>query len=187
MNQLFSFINQHIILDESLTTDLAKIIDEINVSAGSELSNQSTYCRHLYFIKKGLVKFCFNSNGKEFVMRFFEEGVLFTDLESWNKKQCSDYRIVALESTEFYTIPLLQFEQLCKQHHALEHFYRKFMTRASLNMMDRIKEILEEDAKKRYSNFVKYNPNLLQRISLGELSKYLGITQVSLSRIRASK
>ena len=92
-----------------------------------------------------------------------------------------------MEDLEFISTPLLQFEQLCEKHHSLENFYRKLMTIANMNMMERIKEMLEEDAKNRYSNFVKIHPNLLQRISLGDLSKYLGITQVSLSRIRAGK
>ena len=61
------------------------------------------------------------------------------------------------------------------------------MTIANLNMIERVSEILEEDAKKRYLNFTSKNPQLLPRISLGDLARYLGITQVSLSRIRANK
>jgi hypothetical protein len=53
--------------------------------------------------------------------------------------------------------------------------------------MERISEMLEENAKERYNNFVNDYPTLLQRISLGELANYIGITQVSLSRIRAGK
>ena len=56
---------------------------------------------------------------------------------------------------------------------------------ASVNMMARIGEILEEQASARYENFLKENPLLLQRVSLRDLASYLGITQVSLSRIRA--
>jgi hypothetical protein len=52
-------------------------------------------------------------------------------------------------------------------------------------MMKRISEMLEENATERYLHFVKENPDTLQRISLGDLASYLGITQVSLSRIRA--
>jgi O-phosphoseryl-tRNA(Cys) synthetase len=48
-------------------------------------------------------------------------------------------------------------------------------------------EPLEENATKRYNQFVKENHAILQRISLGNLSNYLGITQQSLSRIRAKK
>ena len=53
--------------------------------------------------------------------------------------------------------------------------------------MSRISEFLEYDAKKRYSNFLQHSSDLLQRISLGDLADYLGITQVSLSRIRGQK
>ena len=54
-------------------------------------------------------------------------------------------------------------------------------------MMGRISEMLEENATERYNHFVTHNSDLLPRISLGELAGYLGITQVSLSRIRAQK
>lgn len=53
--------------------------------------------------------------------------------------------------------------------------------------MERISEMLEENAKERYANFVRDYPTLLQRISLGDLANYIGITQVSLSRIRAAR
>ncbi|OPZ15087.1 MAG: hypothetical protein BWZ05_02293 [Bacteroidetes bacterium ADurb.BinA245] len=53
--------------------------------------------------------------------------------------------------------------------------------------MKRISEMLEENATERYNHFLQDNGFLLQRISLGDLANYLGITQVSLSRIRASK
>ncbi len=54
-------------------------------------------------------------------------------------------------------------------------------------MMHRVSERLDSDAKQRYKNFLHQYPDLIQRISLGNLSNYLGITQVSLSRIRAEK
>ncbi|MEF9476504.1 hypothetical protein OWR28_00925 [Chryseobacterium sp. 1B4] len=54
-------------------------------------------------------------------------------------------------------------------------------------MMGRISEMLEDDGKKRYHNFLKQRPDLIRRISLGDLADYIGITQVSLSRIRAQK
>ncbi len=56
-----------------------------------------------------------------------------------------------------------------------------------MNMMKRISEMLEENASNRYNNFIQVNGDILQRISLGDLANYLGITQVSLSRIRTPK
>jgi len=54
-----------------------------------------------------------------------------------------------------------------------------------MNMMERVSEMLEENAGERYAHFLALNSRLVNRISLGDLASYLGITQVSLSRIRA--
>ena len=39
-------------------------------------------------------------------------------------------------------------------------------------------------AKEKYSDLLKDHPDLIKRVQLGYLASYLGITQVSLSRIR---
>lgn len=187
MNQLLFFINRLNPLDENAQEDLSKMIESKSVVKGEVVYSSNTYCRELFFISAGLVKMQFNSDGNEFIMRFFEENLLCTDFESFNTKNQSKYEIIAIENTELLIIPFEKFEKLCSKHHSLETFYRKLMTMANLNMMLRIKEMLEEDAKRRYENFIKNYPDLVQRISLGDLSKYLGITQVSLSRIRAAK
>ena len=69
----------------------------------------------------------------------------------------------------------------------METFLRKLVSVAATKMTKRIREMLEENAGKRYKQFVKENKAILQRISLGDLASYLGITQQSLSRIRAKK
>lgn len=51
-------------------------------------------------------------------------------------------------------------------------------------MLHRFSEMMTQDAATRYKSFVSQNGALLQRITLGDLAAYLGITQASLSRIR---
>lgn len=46
--------------------------------------------------------------------------------------------------------------------------------------------MLEVNATDHYHQFMEENASIAQRISLGDLAKYLGITQQSLSRIRAA-
>ncbi|WP_375579300.1 Crp/Fnr family transcriptional regulator [Marivirga tractuosa] len=187
MNEFIEFCNKISPLDEVSSVELNIILKLRSVKKNEFLAYSNSHSKELFFIKKGIVKFCFNGDGKEFIMRFFEENIMFADIESYAKNKYSKYDIIAIEDTEYYSLSFFEFEQLCLKHHKLETFFRKFMTIANLNMMERISEILEEDAKKRYSNFVTKNPQLLARISLGDLANYLGITQVSLSRIRAIK
>lgn len=187
MNEFIEFCNKMSQLDETTITELERILKLKHVKKNEYLAYSNNHSKELFFIRKGIAKFCFNGDGKEFIMRFFEENILFSDIESYTQGKFSKYNIIAIEDTEYFSMSFFEFEQLCLKHHKLETFFRKFMVRANLNMMDRISEILEEDAKKRYSNFIVKNPKLLERISLGDLANYLGITQVSLSRIRATK
>src|SRR5690606_41226012 len=43
-----------------------------------------------------------------------------------------------------------------------------------------------KSATERYTDLIKNHPYLVQRVALGHIASYLGITQVSLSRIRAA-
>ncbi|RYD69661.1 MAG: Crp/Fnr family transcriptional regulator, partial [Sphingobacteriales bacterium] len=144
-------------------------------------------CRYVYFINSGLVKTGFESKDRTFIMRFFAEGDMFTVLDSYLNQQFSTYKVEALENTLVTRISRTEMDKLCVRFHPIETFFRKLISMASINMMARIGEILEERASVRYENFLKQNPSLIQRISLGDLASYLGITQVSLSRIRAGK
>ena len=187
MQQLFEFINQINGINETIEEELSLISEFRYIPKGYSIISSGKRCEELFFIQKGLVKLQFDSDDTEFIMRFFQENLLFSDLESLNNNKWSGYKAIALEDTSIIAINYNKFDLLCQKHHALETFYRKFLTMAHLNMMVRIKEMLEDDAKKRYDNFVEQYPNLAQRIHLGDIAKYIGITQVSLSRIRSQR
>jgi CRP-like cAMP-binding protein len=174
-------------LDEAASNELFDKLKTRSLKKDQHLLNRGAICNHLFFIDSGLAKTYFNTGEKEFIMRFFCENEMFTVLDSFIKQQPSTYAISALEPTEVSYIEQKDLEELCRKHHSIETFYRKLVSMATINMMKRISEMLEEDAATSYNHFIKDNNHLLQRISLGDLAAYLGITQVSLSRIRAQK
>ncbi|CAM1372983.1 conserved hypothetical protein [Tenacibaculum litopenaei] len=159
--------------------------EKYSVKKGAPLIRVHQGCQELFFIEEGLVKLRFFKDDKEFIMRFFKEGEAVTDLASFYGNTSDKYEIIALATTKAFAIPLQALEQLCTQHPSINTAYRKFMLMANLNMIQRISEMLEQDASIRYKNFSQQNAELLQRINLGDVASYLGITQVSLSRIRA--
>lgn len=182
-----SFCNKLSPLSDSATSALEEEIMENNFKKGSYILNQSNACHNLYFIKSGLVKmFCY-ADGKEFIMNFFQEGNMFTVLDSFLFQTPSNYNIVALENTTVQYISHTTLEQLSRDYHCVETFYRKILSHATYNMMHRIREMLIQTHSEHYHQFLEDNRQLVQRVSLGDLACYLGITQVSLSRIRAKK
>ncbi len=187
MSDFINYCNHLSPLKKETADDLVNKLKTKVFKKGDYLLRSGDVCRHLFFINEGLVKLCFSKDDKEFIMRFFPENSLFTLLDSYLTRTPSNYEIICLELT---TITLTKYEEIeimCEKHHSFETFFRKLVSLSALNMMKRISEMLEENASQRYKNFVKEDYLLMQRISLGDLANYLGITQVSLSRIRAKK
>lgn len=187
MFDFIKFCNRLSPLDKVTTEDLLTKLENKTFLKGDYILRSGDVCRKLFFINVGLVKLCFTTGNKEFIMRFFPENVMFTLLDSYITQTPSTYEIISLDTTTITSIRKEEMEFLCKKYHSVETFFRKLVSIAALNMMNRISEMLEENATQRYRNFVKEDNYLVQRISLGDLANYLGITQVSLSRIRAKK
>ncbi|MDQ0638284.1 CRP-like cAMP-binding protein [Pedobacter sp. W3I1] len=179
------FVNNLCALEEDAAAMLSQHLESLRFKKGEVILIEGSTCKHLYYINSGLVKIGFESKDRTFIMRFFAEGEMFTVLDSYLSQKPSTYEVVALEDTVITRISRTEMDKLRTRFHRMETFFGKLVAMASVNMMDRIGEILEEQASARYENFLKENPGLLQRVSLRDLASYLGITQVSLSRIRA--
>ena len=167
--------------------DLEDAIRKKTYEKNDIIVRQGSICRNFYFINKGLIKLFFLNEDKEFIMRFFAEEHVFTVLNSFLKQDYSPYSALALEPTSVSYLSYDSLEKLTKEHHCMETVFRHILSMAIFNMMERVKEMLEEDGLKRYHNFLTTHNYLMQRINLGDLASYIGITQVSLSRIRAKK
>lgn len=173
--------------DPSVMETLVSGLELKTYRKGDFLLKGDETCKHFYFLDKGLVKLFFDNGDKDFIMTFFAENSFFTELNGFLTGHPSKYMIVALESCDVFRIHKDTIEGLCKKHHTAETLFSKLYSKAPVNMMGRISEMLEDDGKKRYNNFLKQRSDLIQRISLGDMADYIGITQVSLSRIRAQK
>lgn len=187
MTDFFQFCRQFSELDKTTTDELLQNAITKTYKKGDYLLREGETCRHLFFINEGLTKLFFYKNDKEFIMRFFAENVMFSVFESYITQKPSNFMLTALETTTVTIISYDKIETLCKNHHCMETFFRKLVSAATVKMTKRISEMLEQDATERYNQFVEENKPLLQRINLGDLASYLGITQQSLSRIRTTK
>ncbi len=154
---------------------------------GDLIHEEGKVCRNLFFILKGLTKHFYYYKGSQFVFRFFEENQLFIATDSFFNKLPADYSTLALEDTTILYLKYEDFERLCAKHHSFETFARKFVSIVAYTAISNLKGLLYLDATERYAKFLREYGHLQQRISLGDTAGYLGISQVSLSRIRSKK
>ena len=185
MNEFLTHIKRLVELNDNEISELRKILEIKPYGKGDIILNTNKVNRNLYFIDKGLVKVSFFSEHKEFVMKFFYENEFCAVLDSLTTEQPSNYRITALTNANLIEIDFRKLKNLATKHAVFGRIISGIPSMASQKMMNRIRELLETDAKERYLNFLNTNGHLMKFISLKDLSAYLGISQVTLSRIRA--
>jgi signal-transduction protein with cAMP-binding, CBS, and nucleotidyltransferase domain len=185
MSRFISYCNNLSPLSKGAEEDFLSKLKTKSFKKGDTINKDGQICRHLYFIESGLVKHYYFHKGRIFIMRFFCEDQIFTSIDSFVTQSPAEFMTVALEDTLTSYLDYADVEELCKRHHSFETFIRKIFTTISLNSLKRLKEMFDKDASELYTSFLAENQHLLQRVSLGDIASFLGISQVSLSRIRA--
>lgn len=97
----------------------------------------------------------------------------------------SYYAIEALENAKILVINYNDWVNLSKKHHSWDMMAKSLIESAYMQKEIRERELLLDDAKTRYQNFIKRNPQLVPRLKQHQIASYLGITAVALSRIKA--
>ena len=185
MDAFIHYCNNISPLTDEAIEDLSSRFKSTTFKKGQPINKEGQICRNLFFINKGLVKHYYIHKDRKFIIRFFSENNVFTVLDSFIQQAPAVFTTIALETTETIQFSYNDIEELCARHHCLETIIRKIFGMAAIINLKRIKEMFDADATELYKAFVKENHHLLQRISLGNISSYLGISQVTLSRIRA--
>lgn len=157
----------------------------IKLPKGEIVSKQGEVDSNLYLIKTGLLKAIYlRDDGKELIKSFLMEGDIIGSLRSCIACEPCPFQIVCLESTELIRLPYSSFSELIKKNSEIAQFAIQFLVQLSMKKERREFEFLCLSAEKRYQLFVEHNPGLLNRVTQNDISKYLGITPVALSRIR---
>jgi len=155
--------------------------DEILVESGE-------VCRYFYFVISGSLKACFiDEKGQETIRFVSFENQFISSVYSFIEQTPSTEFICACEHSELLYISHVDFKDALSKIPLFKDFYINLLERAYLNNHWRIETFLSLDAKQRYEYILKNNSQLVQRLSNKNLSSFLGITQESLSRIKAKK
>jgi len=184
MQELKNFIKSKIHLEEKELDEICECFKPIAIPENRYLLKKGQYTNSYYFIRKGALRIYFENNGKQTNAWFAFENDFFADLSSLKSGLPSQYNIQALESCELYYVDRNIMEQLYNKYPKMERFGRLTWELAFTNVVNGIISFQTMNAKERYLMAIK-NPNLIQRVPLQHLASYLGITQTSLSRLRA--
>lgn len=187
METFISYLKNISPLKEESSLDFLSKCKTFNFSKGHYLVKAGQTSQYLYFVKSGIGKVFYLKEDKELIDWISDEGNLLTSVTSFLTRQPSKHFVQLMEDSELVGISYSDLEKLFAKYHDMERLGRQLSIMALVQLQERINSMQFESAKERYDNFLIRFPNCINRISLGDLASYLGMTQVTLSRVRALK
>ena len=184
MNDFIKYLTSISKLSESAIRDISDCLSVKTISNKQIIVPELSTSQHLYFIKKGVVRAFFYHNGKEITDWFgIENMIIGATVRNFPIKNTC-HSVETLEETELVSVSFNDLEKLYQKHHDIERLGRLIAIQAIIFLQQKIDTQQLFSAKERYDEFVNRYPNLTNRVPLGYIASYLGMNQVTLSRVR---
>lgn len=143
--------------------------------------------RSVAFITSGLFRvYCIDESGSDKTLAFRDRGRFLAAYSPFLQNKDVWYSIQALTDAEIIYFEFDDLVSLMQQHHCWETLEKNYITELFIEKEDRERSFLLEDATTRYTNFCKNYPDIERNVSQLYIASYLGISPVSLSRIRTN-
>ncbi|MFT5998015.1 MAG: CRP-like cAMP-binding protein [Neolewinella sp.] len=184
---IYEHFEKFIRLSADLKFELAKRLKRKSFKKRRLVLDANNVCRESYFITSGILRTYFLKDGKEISEYFCGVNEWVNSPKSFTQRKKDIYYIDAIEDTEVYTINVNDLVYLFEKFPEMERYARLSMGSTFGHLMERIASMRFTSAKERYDHFQRTYADISHRIPLGMVASYLGVTQETLSRIRAQK
>lgn len=168
--------------DRAFTEQMAAMAELVELKKGAVFLKQGEQPTRLYFLLEGGVRCCYyNKEGHEMTDCFMcTPGEAVMPLY-FLEPSCVSF--VTFKPTRLVSLPLDKAIAAIEANPAANKQYETVLKRVAMHHMD-IKVHLYGSSRERYKWFLSVYPQLLGEVSDRVISEFLGITPVSLSRIR---
>lgn len=141
----------------------------------------------VYLIEKGLICNFMLVDGKEIGAGFYAEGGIGGDIISFLTRNPSQRTVKLLEPGAVWVITHSKLEAFYRDFPESERIGRLLYNYVIMVQQQRIEDLVTESAQTRYQKLQERFPDIIHRLPLHFVASFLGITQETLSRIRAQK
>lgn len=137
------------------------------------------------FLISGIVRLYYiGINGEEINIAFYKGADTLPPFFTRNINEKHSCNIETLTNVEYIEFDAPKFSQLTKTKSDIQHFAYQIVERELQYKIEREKLYLSQNATKRLQSFRKYYKGLENEIPHYHIASYLGISPVSLSRLR---
>ena len=154
---------------------------------GDNILNERSYTKKVFFIEEGLVRMYYEKDGKDVTHYFFTENMFYLHIENLFQSTNYPYKLELLENSKLRMVEYEKLKSFVIEQNKLQALFFGLFIDFIKILSNRLSSIQFQSAQERYNIMMKSYRNILLRAPLGHIASYLGITQQTLSVIRAEK
>lgn len=164
--------------------DCQQLLTPITAPAHTQLLTEGDISTTIYIVVSGALRLWQAGERQEITFQFFFDNEIVSSFESFYLNQPSDCSLEALEDSQLFKLSKTDFELLCQRYPSLEQSMTRWICQRFITYRGRMLKQLQQSPLERYQDLLENEPELIERVPLHEITSYIGITPVSLSRIR---
>lgn len=167
--------------------DYTRYFHKIEVPSKTRILNKGDIADKLFVIENGSARMGFEKEGKDITMQFFFENEFFTSVESMFGDCPSNYFIETIDHSTIYYLTKDMLQAMVLTLPEMASITTDILMSRLTFYSNHLHSYLSENPEQRFNSLLENRPYIFMRVPQRHIASYLGITNVSLSRIKARK
>jgi len=177
-------INNIVRITDMAWSDFKIELQKKTIKKGEYIWREGQTCRHLVFLKIGLVRSFSTKDGKEITHTFYEKKNFFYDDYSFLTQNPCKKAYQILENSELVLVNRTHLFSMYDKYKCFERLGRIAVEQAHIKMIQDVELISHNSSEENYKHLLSTNSSLINRVPQKIIASYLNITPEHLSRIR---
>lgn len=179
------FRQKYPFITEEDVNEVLKLISFKKLGVGDYFVRIGEINTNVFYVVSGLLKaYYFDENDRETIINFYTQHSITGNWHSTLKNEPSQQCIEAVEPTLIIQVPLKDMDDLAARQMNIMRVYNLLLKEKLIASLDNIWDNMNEKPEARYLRLQNEKPDLMHRLTQRQIAAYLGVTPVSLSRIK---
>jgi CRP-like cAMP-binding protein len=178
------YVSKYVAMNEKEFALLAQMLEVRDFDKKQCLIEEGQVEHYMNFVVKGLARKFFYRRKEEIVTQIARENEFISSYESFLVSTPSTFAIETIEPTIFISISKQNLETLFLATPKMERLGRLLVNQQFLMRERWDYDRMRLSSHERFINFIKDNPDLLQRVPQKYLASYLNIKPETFSRLK---
>lgn len=171
-------------LYEKFRSRYADLLHPLACKERTTLLEQGCCADRLYAVESGVLRLWHNTGGKDVTLQFFQAGQLAASFESFYLERPSNFSLEAVTDCTLTYVNRDDFFCLLDADARLQREMCDYICARFIDYTNLFLSRIQRSPEERYRELLASQPELFKTVPQHDIASYLGISAVSLSRIR---